>query len=124
MAELLRLGYTMLNEACPECNTPIFRDKDGELICASCNRKIIIVNEKDKNKKKQDSKHKQLHEINQTIIKDNHILLTNTYDILEEKINWLLEIIKQEDQTEKLKEYIYLLRDLYNLMEFLGFINS
>ncbi len=114
----------MLNEACPECNTPIFRDKDGELICASCNRKIIIVNEKDKNKKKQDSKHKQLHEINQTIIKDNHILLTNTYDILEEKINWLLEIIKQEDQTEKLKEYIYLLRDLYNLMEFLGFINS
>lgn len=42
-AELLRAGATMLNEVCPECKIPLFKLKGGEIICPSCNRKVIFV---------------------------------------------------------------------------------
>ena len=43
MAELLRKGATMLNETCPECNTPLFRLKDGSLVCPMCNKPVVVV---------------------------------------------------------------------------------
>jgi UPF0148 protein len=43
MGELLRKGATMLSESCPECNTPLFRLKDGSLICPMCNKPVVIV---------------------------------------------------------------------------------
>lgn len=43
MAELLRKGATMLSETCPECNTPLFRLKDGSLVCPMCNKPVMIV---------------------------------------------------------------------------------
>lgn len=43
MAELLRKGASMLSEACPECGTPLFRLKSGEVICPSCNRPVKLV---------------------------------------------------------------------------------
>ncbi|MCC6012790.1 MAG: hypothetical protein LM593_00210 [Candidatus Verstraetearchaeota archaeon] len=42
-AELLRAGATMLNECCPECKIPLFKLKGGEVICPSCERKVIFV---------------------------------------------------------------------------------
>ncbi len=43
MGELLRKGATMLSESCPDCNTPLFRLKDGSLICPMCNKPVVIV---------------------------------------------------------------------------------
>ncbi len=43
MAELLRKGATMLSESCPECNTPLFRLKDGSLVCPMCNKPVVVV---------------------------------------------------------------------------------
>lgn len=43
MGELLRKGATMLSESCPECNTPIFKLKDGSLYCAMCEKQVIVV---------------------------------------------------------------------------------
>ena len=43
MGELLRKGATMLSESCPECNTPLFRLKDGSLLCPMCNKPVVIV---------------------------------------------------------------------------------
>lgn len=43
MAELLRKGATMLSEACPECNTPLFKLQDGSLICPMCNKPVVFV---------------------------------------------------------------------------------
>ncbi len=43
MAELLRKGATMLNETCPECNTPLFRLRDGSLVCPMCNKPVVVV---------------------------------------------------------------------------------
>jgi UPF0148 protein len=43
MAELLRKGATMLNETCPECNTPLFKLRDGSLVCPMCNKPVVVV---------------------------------------------------------------------------------
>jgi len=43
IAELLRKGATMLSESCPECNTPLFRLKDGSLFCPMCNKPVVVV---------------------------------------------------------------------------------
>lgn len=36
MAQLLSGGATMLSKSCPKCGAPLFRTKDGKVICASC----------------------------------------------------------------------------------------
>ena len=43
MGELLRKGARMMSEACPECGTPLFRLKGGEIVCPSCNRPVKMV---------------------------------------------------------------------------------
>ena len=45
MAELLRSGATMLSHSCPECASPLFRLKTGEIWCARCERRVVIVPE-------------------------------------------------------------------------------
>jgi UPF0148 protein len=45
MADLLRQGATMLSRSCPECGTPLFQLKSGEIICANCQRRVVIVPE-------------------------------------------------------------------------------
>jgi UPF0148 protein len=43
MGELLRKGARMMSEACPECGTPLFRLKGGEIVCPSCNRPVKVI---------------------------------------------------------------------------------
>jgi len=38
MAKLLSAGAAMLSETCPKCGTPLFRLKDGNVVCVSCDR--------------------------------------------------------------------------------------
>ena len=45
MAELLRSGATMLSRNCPECSSPLFQLKSGEIWCANCQRRVVIVPE-------------------------------------------------------------------------------
>ncbi len=48
MAELLRSGATMLDRSCPECGSPLFRLRSGEIWCAKCGKRVLIVSsEKD-----------------------------------------------------------------------------
>jgi UPF0148 protein len=44
MADLLRRGATLTSMSCPSCSSPIFRLKDGDLRCAQCEKKVIVVN--------------------------------------------------------------------------------
>lgn len=41
MGKLLRQGAALLNTACPQCNTPLLRLKDGSMYCAKCDREIV-----------------------------------------------------------------------------------
>jgi UPF0148 protein len=45
MADLLRQGATLTELACPACASPLFRLRNGELWCAKCEKKVIIVKE-------------------------------------------------------------------------------
>lgn len=43
MAELLKAGNIMLSDFCPDCKVPLFKLKDGKIICPSCNRTVVYV---------------------------------------------------------------------------------
>jgi len=45
MADLLRQGTTLTELACPACASPLFRLKNGDLWCAKCEKKVIVVKE-------------------------------------------------------------------------------
>ncbi|MEM1540015.1 MAG: Sjogren's syndrome/scleroderma autoantigen 1 family protein [Candidatus Bathyarchaeia archaeon] len=45
MADLLRQGQTLTELACPVCASPLFRLKSGEIWCARCEKKVILVKE-------------------------------------------------------------------------------
>ncbi len=45
MADLLKQGATLTEYTCPACSSPIFKLRRGELWCASCKKRVIIVKE-------------------------------------------------------------------------------
>ncbi|MEM2971482.1 MAG: Sjogren's syndrome/scleroderma autoantigen 1 family protein [Candidatus Bathyarchaeia archaeon] len=45
MVDLLRQGSTLTDLACPACASPIFRLKTGDLWCAKCEKKVVVVKE-------------------------------------------------------------------------------
>lgn len=45
MADLLRSGATLTNLSCPACSSPLFRLRGGDLWCAQCQKKVIVVRE-------------------------------------------------------------------------------
>ena len=45
MAELLRSGARMLSYSCPQCGSPLFQLKSGEIWCANCHKRVIVVPE-------------------------------------------------------------------------------
>jgi UPF0148 protein len=45
MADMLRQGQTLTGLACPACSTPLFRLKNGDLWCAKCEKKVVVVRE-------------------------------------------------------------------------------
>lgn len=47
MADLLRSGATLTDLSCPVCASPLFRLKSGELWCAQCQKKVVVVREEE-----------------------------------------------------------------------------
>ena len=45
MADLLRQGATLTEHSCPACSSPLFKLRSGNLWCASCQKRVIIVRE-------------------------------------------------------------------------------
>jgi UPF0148 protein len=45
MADLLRQGATLTEYSCPACSSPLFKLRSGDLWCASCQKRVIIVRE-------------------------------------------------------------------------------
>jgi UPF0148 protein len=45
MAEILKQGATLTELACPACASPLFRFKSGELWCAKCEKRVVVVKE-------------------------------------------------------------------------------
>ncbi len=45
MADLLRQGAALTELSCPACASPLFKLKSGELWCAKCQKRVIILRE-------------------------------------------------------------------------------
>lgn len=94
MAELLRKGATMLGETCPDCNTPLFKLKDGSLVCPMCNKPVVVVSAD--------------HDTD-TIAKQSSIDQT-----LMNKINEIQDMLEHEKEPTKIN---VLLETLMNLLD-------
>ena len=114
MADLLRMGYTMLNIACPVCNNPIFQNKSGDKFCPSCDRKVVVVNDKTD----------QSYQNNKSSLKNNLSIKTNLResvytsleDVVSKKIQWIIEKLYVETDIEIVGSYIDLISNLLNLL--------
>jgi UPF0148 protein len=45
MVNLLKQGATLSKLACPACSSPLFRVQSGDLWCAKCRKRVIVVKE-------------------------------------------------------------------------------
>lgn len=45
MADMLRRGATLTDRICPACASPIFRLRGGDLWCAKCEKKVVVMKE-------------------------------------------------------------------------------
>jgi len=45
MANLLKQGATLTELSCPACSSPLFKLQSGEIWCAKCQKRVVIVRE-------------------------------------------------------------------------------
>ena len=45
MADLLRQGATLTELPCPACSSPLFKMRSGDLWCAKCQKRVIVMKE-------------------------------------------------------------------------------
>lgn len=45
MADLLRRGAALTERICPACSSPLFKLRSGNLWCAQCQKRVIVVEE-------------------------------------------------------------------------------
>jgi UPF0148 protein len=45
MVDLLRQGAALTELACPACASPLFKLRSGDLWCAKCQKRVIVVRE-------------------------------------------------------------------------------
>lgn len=109
MAELLRSGHTMLNLACPICNNPVFKNKAEELFCAICNREVILVENEDPQNK--DSKSQKIVDHKEKIVS------IELKEVINDKINFFLQKLKNESQVDLIEKYLNLLLKCFKILD-------
>lgn len=88
MVDMLRSGATMLAETCPVCRMPLFKLKSGDVYCATCEKRVLIV----KGGEEGEVKVLQL----STIMELDRTIFS--------KLTELNELIKHESDAERLYE--------------------
>ena len=107
MADLLRSGNTMLNLACPVCNNPIFRNKNGTTFCPTCNREILITGDKNHtNERSKNSYKKEQGFYNQN---KQIEILNSLQEVIFKKLSIMTDKLKNETQLPLIKTYTKIL---------------
>jgi len=106
MAELLKGGNVMLSDSCPDCKVPLFKLRDGKIICPSCERVVIYVKHGEEYMVK---RYQAIEEIMNTITNkliELNVSIANEDDILKlnEKMKVLNSILEAYDRLVKLKK--------------------
>ena len=45
MADMLRQGAALTELSCPACSSPLFKLRSGDLWCAKCQKRVVVVKE-------------------------------------------------------------------------------
>jgi len=45
MADLLKQGAQLTELSCPACSSPLFKLKSGEIWCAKCQKRVLVIKE-------------------------------------------------------------------------------
>ncbi len=121
MADLLRSGNTMLNMACPVCNNPIFRNKDGDNFCPTCNRNVLIVN--DGSFKEKTPEQRETYQQGQGKDLNNRKidLFSSLEDAILEKIEIIIKKLRSETQLQAIENFTKILLNCLDILNKLSF---
>ena len=105
MARLLKSGATMLNEVCPVCGTPLFKLKNGEVICPKCNRRVYLV--KNEQEEGMIKKRVFLQEVEENLLKkidelQSIISSTTDFDEIDRYIQYLINMLEALERVRRL----------------------
>jgi len=105
MAELLKAGNTMLAESCPDCKVPLFKMKDGKIICPSCNRIAIYVKHGEEESVSRFQTIDRLLSVVVNKLNELEPVIINEYDEikLKSKIDLMISLIEAYERLIKLK---------------------
>ena len=97
MADLLRQGSTLTNLACPACSSPLFKLKNGDLWCAKCEKKVIVIKEGEET--------------------TSYMVLDTLEATLITKVQQIQKKIQHEENTEELQKLSTALSELLENLE-------
>jgi uncharacterized Zn finger protein (UPF0148 family) len=107
MADLLvREKATMLDKACPECGTLIYKLPTGKIICPSCNREVRIVKDDTPSAPKK---------TNSKISKSNEF--TNLLHTIYNKIGVLNKKLQNESDVSQIERIATSVEKLFKIYE-------
>jgi uncharacterized Zn finger protein (UPF0148 family) len=121
MADLLRSGNTMLNMACPVCNNPIFRNRDGDTFCPTCNRNVLIVKDSPPKEKMYEQSGIYQEEQGKDLIKRKIDLYTSLEEAILEKIEIIITKLRKENQLQVIENLTTILLNFLDILEKLSF---
>ena len=100
MADMLRRGATLTELSCPVCSSPLFKLKSGDLWCARCRKRVIVVKEGETSTEV-----------------TSPMLLTSLESTILTKIQEIEKEIREEKDAEKLQRLGSLLSTLLENLE-------
>jgi len=103
MAQLLSEGATMLSKPCPRCDAPLFRTKDGRVVCASCGyspEQTVVA--KPAEEKRMEPRQVTRSELN---------------EILNEKMSLLVAALKESKDPGEIRDIVSSIREILALLE-------
>ncbi|AEB94346.1 MAG: Sjogren's syndrome/scleroderma autoantigen 1 family protein [Metallosphaera sp.] len=98
-AELLRQGATMLSESCPECSSPLYKLRSGEIVCPIHGKVIIAKDDQEERKLRREI----MLEYTEQVLVDslNNVIEKLRSDPMNSEV--LVQIIRYLDSLERLK---------------------
>jgi len=103
MADMLRQGAALTELPCPACSSPLFKLKSGDLWCARCQKRVVVVREGEP-----------------SIEATSPMLLTSLESTILTKIQEMERKIKEENDPEKLQRLGAILSTLLENLEKIG----
>ena len=78
----------MLSYSCPECGSPLFRLKSGEIWCARCQKRVIILREGE----------------DEAAVVQRELLWENLEEAILRKLSRLSGLLSEEEEPERIRE--------------------